>query len=144
MQLRSAGLSDLASIEALLRVSDLPTAGVEEHLGNFIVAVEHSAVVACGGVEYHGKYALIRSVAVAEHARGSGLGKAIVSRLLTECRSRAVQSAALLTTTAERYFAEHGFVRVARDEAPYPLLASSQFQGVCPGSAIVMLKVLEP
>lgn len=33
-------------------------------------------------------------------------------------------------------------MRVARNDVPHLLLASSQFQGVCPGSATVMLKVL--
>lgn len=143
MNLRSAAVSDLASIEALLRVSGLPTMGVAEHLAQFIVAVESSGVVACGGIEYHGSFALIRSVAVAKHARGSGLGKTIVSHLLTACRTHAVQSVGLLTTTAENYFAAHGFVRVTRNEMPQPLLASSQFQGVCPGSAAAMLKALQ-
>lgn len=70
------------------------------------------------------------------------MGKAIVSRLLAQCRSREVEAVALLTTTAEDYFAKEGFMRVARNDVPHLLLASSQFQGVCPGSATVMLKVL--
>ncbi|AFQ49888.1 N-acetyltransferase GCN5 [Burkholderia cepacia GG4] len=85
---------------------------------------------------------VIRSVSVAEHLRRSGLGKSIVSYLLTACRTHAVPSVVLLTTTAEEYFAGHGFVRVARHEVPHPLPASSQFQGVCPGSATAMLKAL--
>lgn len=142
MQLRSAVLSELTSIEALLRVSGLPTSGAEEFLSNFIVAADNSDVVACGGIEYHGNFALIRSIAVAEYARGSGLGKTIVSRLLTECRNHSVQSVALLTTTAERFFIGHGFKRVARHEVPESLLVSSQFQGICPVSATTMLKTL--
>jgi amino-acid N-acetyltransferase len=98
--------------------------------------------MACGGVEYHGDFALIRSIAVAEHVRRSGLGKAILSRLLSDCRSHAVPSVVLLTTTAEGYFADNGFVRISRGEVPPPLLASSQFQGVCPASATTMLMVL--
>ncbi|ONC62724.1 arsenic resistance N-acetyltransferase ArsN2 [Burkholderia pseudomallei] len=142
MQLRSAAVIDLASIEALLRASDLPTAGVAEHVTNFIVAVDSESVIACGGLEFHDAFALMRSIAVAGDARGAGLGKAIVSSLLTECRRRAIQSVVLLTTTAELYFADQGFVRVTREDVPRPLLASAQFQGVCPGSATTMLKVL--
>ncbi|MCI3973873.1 MULTISPECIES: arsenic resistance N-acetyltransferase ArsN2 [Burkholderia] len=111
-------------------------------LTNFVVVVNSQGLVACGGIEFHGNFALIRSIAVAEQARGAGVGKAIVSRLLAQCRSRAVEAVALLTTTAEDYFAKEGFMRVARNDVPHLLLASSQFQGVCPGSATVMLKVL--
>ena len=142
MQLRAAAVSDLVSIETLLRVSNLPTAGAAEHLTNFVVVVNSQGLVACGGIEFHGNFALIRSIAVAEQARGAGVGKAIVSRLLAQCRSRAVEAVALLTTTAEDYFAKEGFMRVARNDVPHLLLASSQFQGVCPGSSTVMLKVL--
>ncbi|MFC4705179.1 MULTISPECIES: arsenic resistance N-acetyltransferase ArsN2 [Paraburkholderia] len=143
MQVRSAAASDLFAITALLAANDLPTVGVAEHLTNFIVGVVPSGIIACGGVEYYAEFALIRSIAIATEVRGHGLGKAIVARLLAECRTRAVQSVVLLTTTAERYFAGQGFTPVTRHEVPQPLLASSQFQGVCPASAATMLRALD-
>lgn len=139
MQLRAAAVSDLISIEALLRASDLPVAGVADHLSNFIVAADTGGVVACGGIEYHGSFALLRSIAVAVQARGAGLGNAIVSRLLEACRSHAVEAVALRTTTAETYFSRQGFVCIALSDVPGPLLSSGQFAGVCPASATVML-----
>nr|WP_230957362.1 GNAT family N-acetyltransferase [Burkholderia territorii] len=96
-------------------------------------------VSGCGGLEYHGDFALVRSIAVAPAARGHGVGRAIVARLIATCRARQVHSIGLLTTTAEDYFAGFGFVRVARDDVPRPLLASSQFQRVCPDTATAML-----
>ncbi|WP_244137240.1 arsenic resistance N-acetyltransferase ArsN2 [Burkholderia pyrrocinia] len=142
MQLRAAAASDRVSIEALLRASDLPVAGVADHLPNFTVAVDARTIIACGGIEHYGNFALIRSIAVAAQARGGGLGKTIVSRLLAECRSRAVEAVALRTTTAERYFARQGFVRIMLSDVPGPLLSSGQFAGVCPASAAIMLKVI--
>ncbi|MCA8046484.1 arsenic resistance N-acetyltransferase ArsN2 [Burkholderia arboris] len=139
MHLRTAVVSDLASIEALLHASGLPTVGVTEHLTHFIVASDAGNVVACGGLEYHGNFALLRSISVASNARGNGLGKTIVSQLLTECRARSVPSVVLLTTTAADYFASLGFATVARQDVPAPLLTSSQFQSVCPDSATAML-----
>ncbi|MCA3641258.1 MAG: GNAT family N-acetyltransferase [Burkholderia sp.] len=139
MHLRTAVVSDLVSIEALLRASGLPTAGVTEHLTHFIVASDAGNVVTCGGLEYQGNFALIRSIAVASNAQGNGLGKTIVSQLLTESRARSVPSVVLLTTTAADYFASLGFATVARQDVPAPLLTSSQFQGVCPDSATAML-----
>lgn len=142
MHLRSAVASDLPAIQALLEAEDLPTIGVAEHLAEFVVGKESSGIIACGGVEYYADLALLRSIVVARNARGAGLGKTIVDHLLAECRTRGIRSVALLTTTAEHYFAGHGFAAVARDEVPQPLLASSQFRGVCPESAVSMLKVL--
>ncbi|WP_253074249.1 arsenic resistance N-acetyltransferase ArsN2 [Paraburkholderia sabiae] len=123
--------------------NDLPTVGVAEHLTNFVVAVEPSGTIACGGVEYYADFALMRSIVVAKGVRGVGLGKTIVAHLLAACRHRAVRSVVLLTTTAEHYFAGLGFAPAAREEVPLPLLASSQFRGVCPASATTMLRVLK-
>nr|WP_057927096.1 arsenic resistance N-acetyltransferase ArsN2 [Burkholderia ambifaria] len=139
MQLRSAALSDLAAIEALLRASNLPVAGVAAHLEHFVVLADPPAVTGCGGIEYYGDFALIRSIAVASDAQRNGHGRAIVARLIAACRAREVQSIGLLTTTAEDYFAGLGFVPVARKDVPRPLLASSQFQGGCPDAATAML-----
>ncbi|CAB5154188.1 arsenic resistance N-acetyltransferase ArsN2 [Burkholderia cenocepacia] len=141
--IRQATESDLASIEALLRASGLPTEGVALYLPHFVVADAASGIVGCGGIEFHGRHALVRSIAVVEHARRAGLGQMLVARLLAECRARAIQSVGLLTTTAEDYFADQGFVRIVREAVPQPLLASSQFQGVCPGSAVAMLLVCD-
>ncbi len=142
MEIRPATVDDLASIEALLRQCGLPVVGVGDHLQNFFVAIDGSMMCGCGGIEHYGEAALIRSVAVVAHARNSGLGQTIVSRLVSECHSRKVRSMVLVTTTAEDYFARLGFVRVSRDDVPPLVLASSQFQGVCPGSAVSMLRVL--
>ncbi|CAB3771061.1 GNAT family N-acetyltransferase [Burkholderia puraquae] len=142
MEIRPATVNDLASIEALLHRCGLPVVGVSDHLQDFVVAMEGSTMCGCGGIERYGDAALLRSIAVAEHARDFGLGQRIVSRLVATCRSIQIRSLVLLTTTAEHYFTRHGFIRVARDQVPPLVLASSQFQGVCPGSAVSMVRVL--
>ncbi|WP_069617801.1 arsenic resistance N-acetyltransferase ArsN2 [Burkholderia sp. A2] len=142
MEIRPATVDDLASIETLLCQCSLPVVGVRGHLQNFVVAMEGSTMCGCGGLENYGDVALLRSIAVAESLRGSGIGRVIVSRLVDECNTRNVRSLVLLTTTAEDYFADLGFVRVARGDVPPLALASTQFQGVCPGSAVSMQRVL--
>ncbi|USS44327.1 arsenic resistance N-acetyltransferase ArsN2 (plasmid) [Burkholderia glumae] len=142
MEIRPASVDDLASIETLLHQSGLPIVSVSDHLQNFVVAVEGYAICGCGGIEHYGDSALLRSIAVAEHARNSGLGLRIVSQLTSTCRSLQVRSLVLLTTTAENYFARQGFERVARDDVPPLVLASRQFQSVCPGSAVSMVQIL--
>ncbi|RBL67738.1 GNAT family N-acetyltransferase [Pseudomonas sp. MWU13-2625] len=142
MEIRPATVDDLGSIEVLLRQCSLPVVGVSDHLQNFVVAMEGSTMCGCGGLEHYGDTALLRSIAVAEHARDSGLGQRIVSRLVAACHSLQVRSLVLLTTTAEHYFVRQGFVRVAREDVPPLVLASSQFQGVCPGSAVSMVRTL--
>ena len=48
----------------------------------------------------------------------------------------------LLTTTAERYFPQFGFERIARTDVPATVQTSIEFTSACPASAAVMRKPL--
>jgi len=137
-----ASASDLAGIKALLTASGLPTEGVDEHWKTFIVARDGDALVGCGGAEAYQFAALIRSVAVEEKYRRSGLGRRLVRQLLDRLASRGLREFYLLTTTAEEYFKKRGFKPIDRDEVHPQLLASSEFQGACPDSAVCMRLVM--
>lgn len=137
-----AGANDLQRIKELLTASDLPTAGVDEHWKTFVVARDGEKIVACGGAEAYQFAALIRSVAVTPDYRGHGLGRRIVRQLLDRLASRGLREFYLLTTTAEEYFKKRGFKTIDRDEVHPQLLASKEFQGACPTSAVCMRLVM--
>jgi amino-acid N-acetyltransferase len=142
MLLRPARDGDRAHVEAILRHADLPTDGVAEHFGTFIVAEAGARVVGVAGVEVHGPDALLRSVAVAPEARGTGLGSALTRRALADARSRGVAVVYLLTTTAESFFPRFGFEPIARSLVPPRVQGSREFQGACPSSAVAMRATL--
>jgi arsenate reductase (thioredoxin) len=50
----------------------------------------------------------------------------------------------LLTETAEIFFARKGYHTVDRKDAPAEIQASSEFSHLCPSSAVLMKKTLEP
>ena len=50
IRIRRAVPADLDEVLGLLRRSDLPTGGVEEHLGGFLVAERDGAIVAVAGL----------------------------------------------------------------------------------------------
>jgi len=81
---------------------------------------------------------LLRSVAVADDWRSHGVGRALVTRVISDAEARGLRGLYLLTTTAERYFPSFGFRPVSRDEVPDDVRATSEFQGACPASATVM------
>ena len=66
----------------------MPTAGAQDHLHNFLVAVLQGEVVAVAGAEVYGDVALLRSVAVKSTVQGRGVGRQVVERLLQEARRR--------------------------------------------------------
>lgn len=136
--LRPAGAGDLKRVIELLEAANLPTAGVPTTLRDFFVAQDEDLIVGAIGMEPYGRAALLRSAVVDPTARGSGVGEALVHRVLDGARERGVDELYLLTTTAERYFPRFGFAQIARSDVPSEVQESVEFREACPASAIVM------
>jgi amino-acid N-acetyltransferase len=142
--LRSAHAADLGDVLALLRRANLPTEGVDANaLRNFVIAESEGTPVGVVGLELYRGSALLRSAAVEESWRGSGVGKALVERALEITQMRGIHDVFLLTTTAEDYFPRFGFACCGREAVPAAVQKSVEFQGACPETAVVMRKRLE-
>jgi amino-acid N-acetyltransferase len=144
VSLQPAQPTDLEAILVLLERAHLPTAGVAQALSQFIVAVNEGRIVGVAGLEIYDQSALLRSVAVEESWRGTGVGGLLIDRALSMTRARGVKDVFLLTTTADHYFPRFGFACISRDSVADEVRASAEFQGACPASAVVMHKALQP
>lgn len=142
LTVRRAAPLDLAAVLDLLREAGLSLPGVEEHFANFSVALRGNTVVGAIGLELRGPHALLRSAVVAPHERGTGLGGALYAAAVEHARREGVGTLVLLTTTAEGYWARHGFARITRDAVPEEVKRSHEFRGACPASAAVMARPL--
>lgn len=140
VSLRRAAHADQEVVTRLLRDSELPIDGVAEWLDQFWVAEHQGRVVGIAGMERYGDSGLLRSVAVTQEWRGTGIGRTLVERVLEEGRATGVREVYLLTTTAEHYFPRLGFGCVDRESVPAALRASAEFKGACPASAVVMCR----
>jgi amino-acid N-acetyltransferase len=140
VELRTASAADLEAVFGLLDRSGLPRAGVADNFSQFLVAEADGRLVGVVGLELYGPSALLRSAAVEEGWRGSGLGRVLVERALDLARERGIDDVYLLTTTAEHYFPKFGFVCVRRDEVAQGVQSSVEFQTACPESATAMRK----
>jgi amino-acid N-acetyltransferase len=139
-RVRAAAPADLAAVERLLTASALPLDGVQEALADFVVAEVGKDVVGVAGLEVCCDNALLRSVAVADAWRSRGLGRALVTRLISDAEARGIRALYLLTTTAERYFPSFGFREIARDNVPADVRETQEFKTACPASAVVMCR----
>lgn len=139
-RVRRAAPGDLAAVETLLTASGLPLDGVREAFGTFVVAESGTDVVGVAGLEVCCDNALLRSVAVRPEWRSHGVGRALVTRVISDAESRGIRALYLLTTTADRYFPTFGFRTIARDEVPSDVRATSEFSGACCASATVMCR----
>jgi amino-acid N-acetyltransferase len=140
-RIRSASPADLAAIEQLLTISSLPFDGVSDALEGFVVAQSGNDLVGVAGLEVCCDNALLRSVAVSPEWRSHGLGRALVTRVISDAEARGIRALYLLTTTAERYFPAFGFQRITRDDVPDDVRKTGEFQGVCCASAAVMCRM---
>jgi len=130
---------DLAGSLDLIRRCELPDHGVAERFGHFFVVREDDGrIVGTGGLEVHGEYGLLRSVAVEPDYRGQGLGVRLLEAALERARQLELRSVYLLTTTARDFFARHRFAERSRDDAPDAIRGSWEFQTGCPTSAVLM------
>jgi N-acetylglutamate synthase-like GNAT family acetyltransferase len=144
VSLRPAASSDWPAISALLDVNKLPLAGARDHLSTYLVATQGDEIVGTAGAEVYGDLALLRSVAVAPVLQRQGVGKILVSRLLEEAKRRQIAKVYLLSVTAPEYFAQFGFKRCPRENAPAALHASAEFQSACPAwAALLSLTLIE-
>lgn len=139
--LRPASPDDLSDIKSLLIANGLPTAGIAEHLSNFLTA-EKNGVAGIIGLELSERNALLRSLAVSGDWRKRGLGSALITQALEMARQRGAITAYLLTNTAEQFVTRWGFTPIDRKEIPANLLKNSALATACPTSSTFMQKSL--
>jgi amino-acid N-acetyltransferase len=137
-ELRQAAADELGVVCGLLQNAGLPTRGVAEHFGDFVVAVEEGRVRGAVGLECYGSAGLLRSLVVEKESRGQGLGEELTRQALVRARARGVETVYLLTTTAERFFPRFGFEALPRAEVDAKVLASTEFKETCCQTAVSM------
>jgi len=142
VSIRPARKGDEAAIQGLLRLAELPSEDVSEHLETFLVAVVGGEIVGTVGLEVTGSSGLLRSLAVAVPLRGIGLGKLLYGEIVEKARSLGIQRLGLLTTTAEGFFARVGFEKEKRSDIPPFIALSKEYKIYCPSTAVIMTKTI--
>ena len=122
---------------AALSEADLPTDDLLEGNQRFYALVD-SEVIGFGGYCRDGQEVLLRSIVVVPAHRRAGNGRRIVAALLDRSREDGVKRAWLLTTTAQPFFEQLGFVATHRDAAPHAISNTCEFSTLCPASAVLM------
>ncbi|SFR31107.1 MULTISPECIES: arsenic resistance N-acetyltransferase ArsN2 [Halorubrum] len=138
LTLAPADDGSLAYVEELLEANGLPSRDVRTAPGAFYVARDGAERIGVGGVERRGGSGLLRSVAVEEPKRGRGYGTALCDALEAEATADGVDALYLLTTTAADFFAARGYAEIPREEIPAEIRATSQFEGLCPSTAVCL------
>jgi amino-acid N-acetyltransferase len=128
----------LNRVQALLRSNNLPFEDCGDHLSNFIGIVQEKQIIAIGGFEHVGRFALLRSVAVDAQYRGLGLGSSLIQKILGKLTLLKIEAIYILTETGDQYFSQFGFKVVERDKLPVEIQTTQQCQALCPAFAIAI------
>lgn len=134
----------LHDVFALLQARHLPTNDLTaDHMPHFIGAYSAIQLQGVVGVELLGDDALLRSLAVTVDSAGQGLGVALVQGIEAYAAQQGVVRMTLLTTTAQSFFATHGYKPINRDAAPNRIQDTAEFSSLCPSSAVLMQKLIK-
>lgn len=143
MSIQIQPISFSSAVEQLLAVNHLPTADLHG-TAPIIFCGHYTAQTLTGiiGLEVCRPYMLLRSLAVAETQRTQGIGAALVAYAEAHAAQAGAQALYLLTTTADQFFARHGYCYVDRAAVPAAIAATQEFADLCPASSQVMMKSL--
>jgi N-acetylglutamate synthase-like GNAT family acetyltransferase len=133
---------DLTAPREALRDAGLPADDLDADGVTLYAFEEGGVIVGYGGLEIVGDDALVRSIVVDPAQRRRGVGRRIVEQVLVNAARCGVRRAFLLTTDARAYFEAFGFAVIDRKEAPPAILATRQATGLCPVSAVLMVRAL--
>lgn len=142
IQIRPAHPNQFAALAALLTHNDLSGNDLPVELANFWLALDGDKLIGSVGIEAYGNAGLLRSVCVDAAYRNQGIARQLFEVARQEARRQAIRDLYLLTTTADQYFDQLGFVRVERITVPDAIQQTEQFSSLCPSSAIVMKQIL--
>ncbi len=145
MQYSFAGADNGPAIKQLLAGCDLHHEDITTALfQHFLLGWDGPGLVAVVGLEIKNQDALLRSLAVAAAYRNRGIATNLVGRIEDYAKSLKLDTLYLLTMTAESFFKKCGYRIAARDSAPADLQGTTEFKGLCPASAVCMVKHLGP
>lgn len=144
ISIRSATDDDRVAIGELLSGSKLVPLDQTAQFGpQYAVATTDDGVlVGVAGYERYGSEILLRSVAVAESWRSTGIGRQLTTDRLAHASSQGCKAAYLLTDTAIGYWERYGFSKIDRLAAPASITQSHEWSAACPASATAMFRRL--
>ncbi len=141
-QIEKAQPEDLDSIILLMKKQKLVSEEIKEHLENFYVIKYENEIIGCAGIEHYEDVGLLRSVAIDTRFQGKGLGKKIVSKMLSVAQEKGIVYLYLLTDTAENFFKRFSFKIISRNKVDKRIKQTYEYSTGCEETAIVMIKKL--
>lgn len=140
--MRVATQEGARAIRVLLDANALPTSDLDAARPEFVVAYEGPRLTGRAALQRFDTTALVRTVAVIEDRRGTGLGQSLVRALEQHARTSGLTNLVLLPQTAKTFFERQGYHSIDRAGVANSVQASEESCSLCPQSAACLSKNL--
>jgi amino-acid N-acetyltransferase len=127
---RRGRASDIPALVPLIVSGELPPIFLEPYIEGFLVIEYDGRLIGCGGVEFYGPDAVIRSVVVDAAARGFRLGLDIGRLLEEDARQSGASDIYLFTLHAREFWKRLGYRDLPLEEWPAHVRENWQYQFV--------------
>jgi amino-acid N-acetyltransferase len=132
--------SEKLPFDDLLEENQVRLFGIKQSLSEELP--DDETLVGVIGIEVYENSGFLRSLVVSETERGKSIGSELVRYIEAWAKGRDVQQLYLLTVTATDYFTKLGYQVIPREQAPISVQNTTQFKGLCPGSAAFLTKTI--
>ena len=142
MNIKELNSQEFETVYDLLLESELDSSDLKQPNIRLFRFEENDQIIGVGGLEIVDNLALLRSVAISKKKQNKGLGKQLVTQIEKSAKESGISGLYLLTNTAAGFFKALGYLQIHRDDFAEPLKQTAQFSGLCPISAICMMKII--
>ena len=126
----------------LLKDNELPYSDINTESVQLFSIEQDKQTIGIIGFEQYGKHGLLRSFVIEKQYRSKGLGARILSDFEKMASEQGITEFFILTTTADKFFARNGFEVFDRNAVPQLIANTTEFESICPASAVCMRKIL--
>ena len=127
----------------LLKDNALPFSDIENESLQLFSIQQKNKTLGIIGYEQFGKHGLLRSFVIEEKYRSKGLGGQVLIDFEGLAAEAGIENFFLLTTTAENFFSRNGYQKFNRNAVPDQIAKTTEFNSLCPQSAVCMRKKLD-
>jgi amino-acid N-acetyltransferase len=142
-QIEKLKRENLDEVKNLLKEAGLPNDDIDEHAETFIIAKTNDELIGVIGLEIWNYNALLRSLVVKAKYRNHGIANELYEKCIEMAKQNSINTVALLTTTAKKFFSKKGFVKVTGNDIPDFLKETKEFRFYCPNSSIIMTQRID-
>ncbi|WP_298612066.1 arsenic resistance N-acetyltransferase ArsN2 [uncultured Thiothrix sp.] len=129
-------------LENLLDLCQLPSDDIYAAHVQFFGIRRANRLVAVVGLESYESVGLLRSLAVLPDYRSLGIAQRLVSFIEEQAVEQGLKQLYLLTMTARNFFQALNYRLIERALAPLEIQTTAQFNGLCPATAVLLVKDL--